>query len=126
MTARDRRYVVPTWAQSSHYDGLPKAARFRLVDRVLDDGARVVCLATDERTVHAWAAGAVDVLHYVYVPPELRGEGLARRAISALLGSYPERITVTHPWPRRRVNGRQLSVPRFDRYSPHLLHMEAA
>jgi len=100
MTERDRRYVVPTWGHGSRYDGMAKRDRFALIDRILDGGARVVCLATDERTVHAWACGDADVLHYVYVPPELRGEGLARRAITALMGDYPERIHVTHEWPR--------------------------
>jgi len=92
-------------------------ARFALVDRVLDAKAHVVCLATDERTVHAWACGDDDTLHYVYVPPDLRGVGLARRAITALFGRYPDRVNVTHPWPRESS--------RF-RYTPHLLERTAA
>ncbi len=99
MTDKDRRYVVPTWAQSSRYKGLAKHERFALVDRLLDSGTSVLVLATGT-TVHAWAAGLGDVLHYVYCPPELRGEGLARRAITELIGRYPERIRVTHAWPR--------------------------
>ena len=110
MTERDRRYVVPTWANSSRYDDLTRSERFRLVDRILDTGARVVCLATDERTVHAWACASGETLHYVYVPPELRGEGLARRCITLVLGDYPEHINVTHVWPR--------ASKRF-RYTPH-------
>lgn len=116
MTERDRRYVVPTWAQSSHYDGHDKRGRFALVDRIIDEGARVVCLAAGT-TVHAWAAGEAGALHYVYVPPELRNKGIARRAVSALFGSYPERIRITHPWPR--------PSSRFV-YSPHLLVRIAA
>lgn len=100
MTVCDRRYVVPTWAHGASYNGMSKRDRFALVDRILDGGARCIVLATDERTVHAWACGDGDVLHYVYVPPELRREGLARRAITALFGEYPERIHVTHEWPR--------------------------
>lgn len=118
MTIRDRRYVVPTWAEGSRYQGLRKSERFALVDRVLSEiGARVVCLVTNDITVHAWAAGGPDVLHYVYVPPELRGEGLARRVITELFDGYPDHIDVTHPWPRAST--------RF-RYRPHLLHREAA
>lgn len=116
MTAGDRRFVVPTWAQSSRYDGLSKADRFDLVDRLLDGSARCVVLASD-RTVHAWACGDVDTLHYVYVPPELRGHGLARRVITALFGELPEHVHVTHPWPR--------PSPRF-RYVPHLILRSAA
>jgi len=98
MTPTDRRYVVPTWAQSASYEGLAKPKRFELVDRILDAGATCIVLAND-RTVHAWACGSDGVLHYAYVPPELRGKGLARRLISLVLGSYPERIPITHSWP---------------------------
>jgi GNAT superfamily N-acetyltransferase len=114
MTASDRRFVVPTWALSSRYDGFSKPARFRLVDRVLDARARCIVLAEDA-TVHAWACGSEDALHYVYVPPELRGHGIAAKLIALVLGSYAERINVTHPWPR--------ASSRF-RYTPHLLHRE--
>lgn len=117
MTPRDRRFVVPTWAHGSRYD-MALSERFRLIDRILDGGARVVTLATSDVAVHAWAAGDGDVLHYVYVPPELRGEGLARRALVELFGSYPDHITVSHPWPR---------PSRRFRYSPDaLLRSEVA
>ena len=117
MTEGDRRFVVPTWAHSSTYGGLRLPERFALADRVLDElRANVVVLATD-RTVHVWAAGHAGALDYVYVPEELRGHGLARRAITALLGRYPERINVTHAWPGKR--------PRF-RFAPHLLQRAAA
>jgi GNAT superfamily N-acetyltransferase len=117
MTARDRRFVVPTWALGSSYDGLSKAARFDLVDEILAAGARCVTLATDERTVHAWACADDDLLHYVYVPPDLRGFGLAKRVITAVLGDYPARINVTHAWPRESS--------RF-RFTPHLRKRIAA
>ncbi len=117
MSARDRRYVVPTWANSARYRGMRKRHRFSLVDRIIDGGALVVVLASDELTVHAWAASDGESLHYVYVPPELRGNGLARRIIAATLGGYPDHINVTHEWPR--------PSSRF-RYTPHLLLREAA
>lgn len=116
MTATDRRYVVPTWALSSRYDGLSRRERFRLVDRVIDGGADVLVLAKDA-VVHAWACGDVGLLHYVYVPPELRGHGLARRLITELLGDYPKHVNVTHPWPRESS--------RF-RHVPGLLFRSAA
>lgn len=117
MTASDRRFVVPTWARSSTYDGLRLPEKFALVDRILDElRADVVVLATD-RTVHVWAAGHAGALDYVYVPPDLRGHGFARRAITALFGRYPERINVTHEWPGASA--------RF-RYTPHLLQRAAA
>lgn len=116
MLASDRRFVVPTWARSSSYDGLALPERFRKVDRIIDGGARVIVLARGI-TVHAWACAEDDTLHYAYVPPKLRGHGLARRLIMALFGRYPERINVTHAWPGERE--------RF-RYTPHLIHREAA
>jgi len=116
MTDTDRRYVVSTWAQSARYGGMAKRDRFRLVDRIIDGGARVVVLANGP-TVHAWACGEGDTLHYVYVPPELRRNGVARIAIHAALGSYPARISVTHPWPRPSA--------RFC-YAPHILLREVA
>lgn len=99
MSASDRRFVAPTWALGAKWKGLTKDERFRRVDRILDDeGTRVVVLAVG-RTVHAWAAGIGTRLLYVYVPPELRGEGLARRVITELIGGYPDVIQITHPWP---------------------------
>jgi len=116
MNASDRRFVAPTWALSSTYDGLSKPARFRLVDRMLDAGAPVIVLA-EGPTVHAWACGEADTLHYVYVPPDLRGFGIAAKLIALALGGYPERINVTHRWPRESS--------RFV-FRPQLTHREAA
>lgn len=116
MTATDRRFVVPTWALSSTYDGLSKHQRFKLVDRIIDGGARCIVLA-EGPTVHAWACGTEDALHYVYVPPELRGHGLAAKTIALVLSSYAERINVTHEWPR--------ASRRFV-FKPHLTLREAA
>jgi len=99
MTGRDRPFVVSTWARSSRYEGMRKRDRFRFVDRVLDAGTPVTVLASDELTVHAWACASDGTLHYVYVPPELRGCGFARRVITAALGWYPSLIHVSHPWP---------------------------
>lgn len=98
MTASDRRFVAPTWALGAKWKGLTKDERFARVDRTLAHGCRVVVLGNGP-TVHAWAAGAGGSLFYVYVPPELRREGLARQVIVALLGSYSDSIQITHPWP---------------------------
>ncbi len=115
MQPSDRAYIASTWARGSRY-GLRTREAFRFVNHLLDI-ANVVVLANG-RTVHAWAAGnSSDVLHYVYVPPELRGNGLAKHAITELLGDYPERIYVTHPWPRESS--------RF-RYLPQLISRTAA
>lgn len=75
-------------------------------------------LATDERTVHAWACGEGNILHYVYVPDELRNKGCARRVITELLGEYADRINTTHMWPGK-------AHARFC-FTPHLLMKDAA
>ncbi len=114
MTVGDRPYVASTWARGSRY-GLRTGDAFRLVNRALD--VSDVLVLANNKTVHAWACGEAGLLHYVYVPPELRGHGLARDAITQLLGEYPEHVNVTHPWPRESA--------RF-RYTPHLLFRSAA
>jgi hypothetical protein len=114
MTALDRRFVVPTWARSAQY-GLSMPEQFRIVDRTLDAGARVLVMATDERTVHAWLAYDDDVMHYVYVPPELRGNGLARALTAKAFGERgPAFITHTTTMfgmvPRARFNPYLLAI----------------
>lgn len=116
MTASDRRFVVPTWALSSTYDGLTKPERFKLVDRILDSGARCIVLAGGP-TVHAYACASGGALHYAYTAPDLRKHGLAARAIALALHGYAQRIHVTHEWPG--------DSPRFV-FTPHLIHREAA
>ncbi len=128
MRPEDRRFIVPTWVRSfaEYAPWGPAATREHhagIVDAILDDPAtRVLVLASDEaaRTLHAWAAGVGDVLHYVYVPPELRGHDLARRVMTAVLGGYPDRITVSHPWPTIRAGSVRRQHRRF-RWSPYYL-----
>jgi GNAT superfamily N-acetyltransferase len=98
MAPEHRAFVASTWARGSRY-GLRTRDAFRLVNRLLDASPRIV-VAANGMTVHAWACGVADALHYVYVPPELRGHGIARRLITELFGEYPDRIVVTHRWPR--------------------------
>lgn len=95
MLPEHRGFVCSTWANGQR--GLRRGPAFRLANRLIDT-TPVLVLASG-RTVHAWACGDGDVLHYAYVPPELRESGVARRLITALFGNYPDRIRVTHPWP---------------------------
>jgi ribosomal protein S18 acetylase RimI-like enzyme len=102
----DRRLIVPTWAQSFVSPWSRKlTARHhsRLVDALLDRPRVrvVVAYASVPEAIQAWACGEQSTLHYVYVPPELRGHGIARRLIRECLGEYPEHGDATHPWPCR-------------------------
>lgn len=108
LAASDRRFVVPTWVQAVSHGPqqcrrLLRATYGLAVDRILDapdTRGAVVCSEAKPDVIHAYAVASTDgVLHFAYVPPELRGQGLARQVISAVLGGYPERITVSHPWP---------------------------
>lgn len=105
MLPGDRRFIVPTWVRSLAFQrrGDHRARTLKrywsIVDRVLDDRATRVEVLTAGSAIHAWAAVTGDVLQYAYVPPELRGHGLARRCITAALGGYPDVIPVTHAWP---------------------------
>jgi GNAT superfamily N-acetyltransferase len=73
-----------------------------VVDRILDDESTrgvVLCSRDNADALHGYAVASDDALHFVYLPPELRGRGYGRRLVSEALGGYPETITVTHPWP---------------------------
>lgn len=138
MRPEDRRYIVPTWVRSfaDYAPWGPSATRAHhahVVDALLDDPTtRVMVLASDEaaRTLHGWAAATASTLHYVYVPPELRGQHLGERCITAALGSYPKRIETSHPWPMldiRYASGRvigQRAHSRF-RWNPYALQCAA-
>ena len=104
MAPEHRAYVVSTWARGQRY-GLRTRQAFAFVNTLLDT-APSVKVAARGRCVHAWACGDGDVLHYVYVPPELRGHGLARRLITELFGEYPEHVDCSHPWPRESARFR--------------------
>lgn len=91
MTARDRRFVVDMWAHDARYaSGLPRPVRlghcYRVVDAIMATGPRVLCIATDERTVHAWAAGHGDTLLFAYTAPELRRQGMASLLLREMFG----------------------------------------
>lgn len=117
MTPRDRRFVVPTWARSARY-GMSIPDQFRIVDRVLES-ARVLVIASDEITVHAWLSMSCHrlddrILHYLYVAPELRRQGLARGLLALAFGDQGPLLT-THeiPYrlaPRARLNPYLLAV----------------
>ncbi len=103
MTPRDRHFVSATWARAARYGfAAPREGRlsFRIVDALLERSPRVLCIATDERTVHAWAAGHGDVLHFVYCAPELRRQGLARFLLREMFGAKGPAL-VTHDTPKR-------------------------
>lgn len=107
MRAADRRFVAPTWVRSFASAGAwPHAAtlanHWAVVDAILEaptTRVAVLCTGDDGDALHGWAAvdTAAGALHWAYVPPELRGRGYARLAVSAALGDYPRALEITHP-----------------------------
>ncbi len=98
MEPSDRAFVASTWVRSYKDASLPKAfltGHSRVVDSLLSRvGATVLCDAGDTNTLHGWACTEGQVLHYVYVPMELRKQGFAK-----LLIPDAPLVLVSHKWP---------------------------
>lgn len=98
MQSEDRAFVASTWVRSYRDASLPKAfltGHSRVVDSLLSRvGATVLCAADEPSTLHGWACSEDHVLHYVYVPLELRKQGFAR-----LLIPDAPLVLVSHKWP---------------------------
>ena len=101
MATSDRGFVVSTWLRSAKEHARVSRDVFwahhgRLVDRLLGDSETIVaCSAERTSAVHAWACVGHGQLHWAYVPPELRHQGIARALIGVALGGYPKRIEIT-------------------------------
>lgn len=114
MVDGDLAFVMSTWMRSyaGRVQGIVRKDVFhehhrRLAERLIaSERVTVACSPTSETTIHGWCCtgNASPVLHYAYVPPELRRVGLAREMIRSSLGAYPERIDASHrwPWPSQR------------------------
>lgn len=124
MTALDRNAVFATWLPSAR-DVLKKEnERFRPVSHSMFEThypAFVEHLLNTQWTYclyrveapgvpHGWACAGDGMLHWAYVPFNLRGVGLGRAIITRVLGGYPSRIYVTSPIDRRR-SGRVVYNP---------------
>lgn len=124
MQRGDMPYVIQTWMRT--YKALAKVSdtiyeleQPRLIQRIMLDGDTrfaVACSPDVESTIHGWACGNEDYLHYAYIPVKLRGKGLARILIESVLGIYPSRIEVTHHIPSTLHSGRYRFV-----YNPYHL-----
>jgi hypothetical protein len=116
----DLNYIMGTWLHSylSRYPGRARSAARRAFQPLVRDifltDPRTVVLASGPRgdTLHSWACGTRGRLHYVYTPRELRGEGLAKRCIEAVIAGYPERIECSFRWP---WESRRFTFSRFER-----------
>lgn len=103
----DEPFVMGTWI-NSHRETSTKAGRapraldqYRLevMRRINENPPVMLCSEEHSSTLLGWACGNHDVLHYVYVRPELRAMGVGRQLIERVMGRYPKPIQVTHRWP---------------------------
>lgn len=105
----DRAFVLATWVRSYEPRTHGSVRRDvylehqgKLAERLLEASPLIIaCSPSHESTIHGWccADNALAVLHYAYVPPALRGLGLARSLILASFGAYRPRIETSHRWP---------------------------
>jgi hypothetical protein len=100
-TVTDRAFIFATWMRSyreQHRDvdyEQYHRCQVRRVER-LWDRAHIVCREQAADTIHAWVCGSPGVLHYVYVPPNLRRKKLAETAVRAVCGHA---VAFSHQWP---------------------------
>jgi GNAT superfamily N-acetyltransferase len=88
-------FVVSTWLRSyrrlERTPGLTLTERDRAHRAVITPLLDHVWLAVRPEaptTVHAWVCGELFRLHYVYVPPDLRGHGIARWMVGEICGGH--------------------------------------
>ena len=113
-----RSYILSTWVKSYQpflrkwLPNLDKAAELegKLAETHWEQTS-IVTSPSDEFTIHAWVAGLPGVLHYVYVPPDLRGKGIARALIRHVCGHT---FQYGRPWPFKKA-------PSGGTYNPYLL-----
>lgn len=105
LAKADRGFVASTWVQSYKQAGVPNGFLGRhaeVVDCLLARATTLVlCDREDAESLHGWVCGSGCVLHYVYVPHELRRNRFARQMIAAAIKGYPNTIPCSHKWPHQ-------------------------
>ena len=108
-------FVYGTWLRSYRkaFAGEPDAPAWfdsqRAIVADLMPLVRCLVASTSPKTIHAWVCATPGVLHYVYVPRDLRGNKIGRHLVAAVAG---EKGVHTHL--RAPYNG-------FETYDPHAL-----
>ena len=117
-TEAHRNFILSTWVRSYSpflRKWLGKDTDLQkeeaLCSETLWTSTWVVSTNDDPFVVHAWACGSPGLLHYVYVPPELRNKGIASALIEHVCGHTFE---YGRPWPHKKA-------PHGGTYNPYLL-----
>lgn len=107
-TATDRAFIFATWMRS-YWQTKSSSVAYEQYHRRqparierLWPSSTIACREAKPDTIHAWVCGSPGALHYVYVPPDLREKGLARKLVRAVCGSE---LAFSHEWPFRRLPG---------------------
>lgn len=109
-----RSYILATWVRSyapqlrKWLGSVPEEEGLQ-AEKLWDQS--LVVTDDDGFTVHAWVCGSPGLLHYVYVPPELRRKGVAEALIKHLCGHTYE---YGRPWPYKKE-------PNGGKYNPYIL-----
>ena len=114
MTIRDGEpgdvaSVVCTWVDSYRDRSMVERVVYEREQRALANRMavtatiKVLCDAVVSRTIYAWACSLGEVLHYVYVVPELRERGAAQLLLGHM-NLWRDTVECSHRWtkPNRR------------------------
>lgn len=87
-----RGFIISTWVRSC-WQTLRASDKLAYSTYIGNEPARAEAhyssahvLSTDGESIHGWVCGIPGVLHYVYVPLELRGSGVGRSLVLAICG----------------------------------------
>jgi len=112
-TKDHRSYILSTWVKSYEAEarrvvcGTASGGYLHIPHDVYRSGESAtaerhwekskVVTSDDGYTIHAWVCAEPGALWHVYVPPTLRGGGVARELVEAYAGKV---YMVSKPWPK--------------------------
>lgn len=87
---RHRGFVISTWVRSAA-ESWKKKMPYSVVVNGESKAAEslyplVHVLTSDGDSIHGWCCGSAGLLHYAYVPPELRGSGIGQLMVRFVCG----------------------------------------
>lgn len=107
-TNEHRAFIHGTWFRSYWQQSKGKLSHSVFADGEprLIESCYGLChvLTTDGSSIHGWVCGKMGLLHYVYVPTELRGNGFGSKMVLSLTGVGPD-YTRENRWIKQKVKG---------------------
>jgi hypothetical protein len=123
-TEHDAPFIFSSWMEEARRLRQTRLQVFNayypnVVQGLLETESAVVLYREGKDTIHAWACGrGPNLLHFAYVPVNLRRSGFGRAVIDTVLDGYPKTIHVTSS---------PLSLPHHPRfvYNPFVMRQAA-